>query len=56
MDRELMEKMAARIKAIKKETEALKALSPGVPAVERNAERILASVKILEINITDLLE
>jgi hypothetical protein len=55
MDREKMEKMAARIKAIKEEAAALKALSGGIQAVDRNAERILASVKMLEINISDLL-
>ena len=55
MNQEKMEKMAARIKVIKKEAEKLKAISEGIPAVDRNVERILASVKMLEINVTDLL-
>jgi len=55
MNREKIEKMAVRIEAIKKEAEELKALSGGMPAVDRNVERILASVKMLEINVTDLL-
>jgi hypothetical protein len=55
MDRETLEKMAARIKAIREGAEALKENSGGIPAVERNAERILASVRMLEINVTDLL-
>jgi prefoldin subunit 5 len=55
MDREKLEKMAARIKSIREEAEALKALSGEMPAVDRNVDRILASVKMLEINVTDLL-
>ena len=50
-----MKKMDARIKAIKKAAEELKTLSGGMQAVDRNVERILASVKMLEINVTDLL-
>jgi hypothetical protein len=41
---------------IKKATQELKQLSGGIQAVDRNAERILASVKMLEINISDLLD
>jgi hypothetical protein len=55
MDRKEMKKMDARIKAIKKAAEELKTLSGGMQAVDRNVERILASVKMLEINVTDLL-
>jgi hypothetical protein len=55
MDRKEMEKMDARIKAIKKAADELKALSGGMQAVDRNVDRILASVKMLEINVTDLL-
>jgi hypothetical protein len=50
-----MKKMDTRIKAIKKAAQELKTLSGGIQAVDRNADRILASVKMLEINITDLL-
>ena len=39
---------------IKKAAQELKALSRRVPAVDRNAARILASVKMLEINISDV--
>jgi hypothetical protein len=55
MDRKEMKKMDVRIKAIKKAAKELKVLSGGMQAVDRNAERILASVKMLEINVTDLL-
>jgi hypothetical protein len=55
MDRKEMKKMDDRIKTIKKAAEELKTLSGGMQAVDRNVERILASVKMLEINVTDLL-
>jgi hypothetical protein len=55
MTRREMRKLDTRIKTIKKAAEELKALSGGIQAVDRNAERILASVKMLEINVTDLL-
>ncbi len=55
MTRREMKKLDTRIKTIKKAAEELKTLSGGIQAVDRNAERILASVKMLEINVTDLL-
>ncbi|MGO8988017.1 MAG: hypothetical protein ACLQGU_19585 [bacterium] len=55
MTRREMKKLDTRIKTIKKAAEELKTLSGGMQAVDRNAERILASVKMLEINVTDLL-
>ncbi len=55
MDRREMKKMDTRIKMIRKAAQELKDLYPGFPAVERNAARILASVKMLEINISDML-
>jgi hypothetical protein len=55
MNRQEIEKMDARVKAIKKGAEELRELYRSIPAVERNAARILASVKMLEINVSDLL-
>ncbi|HUL20344.1 MAG TPA: hypothetical protein VLZ10_02740 [Thermodesulfobacteriota bacterium] len=54
MDRRQIGKIDTRIKVIKKAAQELKALSRRVPAVDRNAARILASVKMLEINISDV--
>ena len=54
MTRREMNKLDTRIKTIKKAAQELKALSRRVPAVDRNAARILASVKMLEINISDV--
>jgi hypothetical protein len=45
-----------KIQAIKQAATELKELSGGIQAVDRNADRILASVKMLEINISDVLD
>ena len=54
MTRGELRKLDTRIKTIKKTTLELKQLSGGIQAIDRNAERILASVKMLEINISDV--
>ena len=54
MNRREIKKLDTRIKAIKKAAQELKALSGKIPAVDRNTARILASVKMLEINISDV--
>ncbi len=54
MTRGEIRKLDTRIKTIKKAAEELKELSAGMPAVDRNTARILASVKMLEINISDV--
>ena len=56
MNQRDIRKIDMRIKAIKKAAQELKKLSGGIQAVDRNADRVLASVKMLEINISDLLE
>jgi len=45
--------MITKIKALRRNAEALKEISGGIPAVAKNADRILANVKMLEINISD---
>jgi uncharacterized protein YoxC len=54
MTRGELRKLDTRIKKIKKTTQELKQLSGGIQAIDRNTERILASVKMLEINISDV--
>ncbi len=49
-----IKKLDTRIQTIKKAAQELKALSDRIPAVDRNVVRILASVKMLEINISDV--
>ncbi len=56
MERSDLIKMDERIRTIKKCALELKAASQGIQAVDRNCDRILASVRMLEINIGDLLE
>jgi len=56
MDRRELKKIDTRIKTIKKAAQELRKMSGRIPAVDRNAARILASTKMLEINISDLLD
>ncbi|MBP1708434.1 MAG: hypothetical protein H6Q40_223 [Deltaproteobacteria bacterium] len=56
MNRREIRKLDTRIKTIRKAAQELKKLSRGIQAVDRNTNRILASTKMLEINISDLLE
>jgi hypothetical protein len=56
MNRRELKRIDARIKTIKKAAQELKDLSGGIQAIDRNASRILASTKMLEINISDLLD
>jgi hypothetical protein len=46
--------MAEKIQVLKKTAVELKRISGGIQAVDRNVDRILASIKMLEINISDL--
>lgn len=48
--------MAKKIAAIRKEAEEIKTMSGGIQAVDRNIDRILSSVKMLEINVSDIAE
>jgi len=48
--------MAEKIQVIKKASTELQRISGGIQAVDRNADRILASVRMLEINISDILD
>ena len=55
MDHKEMVKIDRRIKAIRKAAEELKKGYSEFPAIDRNVARILASVKMLELNVSDLL-
>jgi branched-subunit amino acid aminotransferase/4-amino-4-deoxychorismate lyase len=48
--------MVEKIQAIRQAAEGLKCLSGGIQAVDKNADRILASCHMLEINITEVAE
>ncbi|MGD9080828.1 MAG: hypothetical protein PVG96_15885 [Desulfobacterales bacterium] len=45
-----------KIQLMKKTAEELNRIGEDFPAIARNTVRILASVKMLEINISDLIE
>ncbi|MEJ2219465.1 MAG: hypothetical protein P8X80_01495 [Desulfobacterales bacterium] len=45
-----------RIQLMKKTAEELNQIGEKFPAIARNTVRILASVKMLEINVSDLIE
>ncbi len=49
-----IEDMAQKIELIKQTATELKRISGGIQTVDRNVDRILASTKMLEINVCDL--
>lgn len=51
-----VKEMAKKIQAIKEAATELQNISGGIQAVDRNVDRILASVKMLEINISDIVD
>ena len=51
-----MESLHLNIRSARRAVEELKRLGEDFPAVARNAERMLASLKMLEINVSDVLE
>jgi hypothetical protein len=48
--------MAGLIESLRHNAEKLKEIGAGMPVIEKNADRILADVKMLEININDVVE
>lgn len=51
-----LNKINAKIQLMKKTAEELNQIGENFPALDRNTVRILASIKMLEINISDLVE
>ncbi len=51
-----MKVMVTKIKALRKNAEALKEIAGDYPTVVKNCVRILADVRMLEININDVAE
>jgi hypothetical protein len=56
VDKHLLLELDDRIQTIKKAALELQELCGGIQAVYRNADRILASVKMLEMSVTDVLD
>ena len=51
-----IQELSEIIQDMRKLNETLRDKGKGISAVERNAERIMANIKMLELNISDLLE
>ena len=51
-----VKEMAEKIQAIREAATGLQNISSGIQALDRNVDRILASVKMLEINISDIVD
>ncbi len=51
-----LNKINTKIQLLKKTAQELNQIGENFPAIVRNTVRILASVKMLEINVSDLVE
>ena len=51
-----IDKINAKIQLMKQTAEELNRAGENFPAIARNTVRILASIKMLEINVSDLIE
>jgi len=51
-----LKKMSEKIKTLRDTAEELKSMAQDIPAVTKNTARLLASVKMLEMNISDCFE
>ena len=49
-----IEAMAEKIQLLKRTATELKRISGGIQAVDKNVDRILASIRMLEINVSDV--
>ncbi len=57
MEREYdLKGMDARIKELRRTATEIRELGQGIEAVRRNADRVLASVKMIELNVCDVVE
>jgi hypothetical protein len=55
MDTERLLEMDRRIQSIKKSVIELQDLGVEIEAIAKNSDRILASIRMLELNISDLI-
>jgi hypothetical protein len=56
IDRKNIEEMDARIRLLRKTAEELLALGGEIEAVKKNLVRLLASTRMLELNVSDVRE
>ena len=48
--------MAEKIRLLRKTATELKQMSGGIQTIDRNVDRILANVKMLELNVSDVVD
>ena len=51
-----LRKIDDKIKLLRNTAEELKGLAENIPAITRNTTRLLASVKMMELNISDCID
>ena len=51
-----LKKIDDKIKLLRNTAEELKGLAENIPAITRNTSRLLASVKMMELNISDCID
>jgi len=51
-----LKKIDDKIKLLRNTAEELNSLSENIPAITRNTTRLLATVKMMELNISDCLD
>jgi hypothetical protein len=56
IDKERLESMAEEIQKMRHMAEHLKEKGKGIGSVECNLERILSSIRLLELNISDIVK
>ena len=49
-----IKEIADKILALRQQAAELKEMSGGIQAIDRNVDRILANVRMLELNISDI--
>ena len=54
IDKERLESMTEEIQKMRRTAEHLKEMGKGIGSVECNIERILSSIRLLELNISDV--
>jgi hypothetical protein len=56
MEKQVLQKLSRKIQDLKKTAGDLRVMGAAIPAVERNALRIQATIKMLELNISDIMD
>jgi hypothetical protein len=51
-----LKKIDDKIRVLKRTAEELKSMGEDFPALARNSTRILASIKMLQLNVSDIVE